>query len=306
MVDSVREIIAAKGTFIPQEGFVGDTARLQVDLALPLDVLRGGEALAIPGDLPAFAALEGDCTILGGELLRHGEGFRLTLTVIPWKTGLLDLPPLDVGVLAGLDPGEGALLDIGPLGVASLVEKLGVSELRPPPSPAIIPGTTYLIFGLALLVLALGALIAIVTVKARHLFNTFLYSGPARRALRALRSLCRHGGAADGAAYAASLEHILRSYLEEHFGAPFPALAAPEVSGAFRRLTGDTLSPPQEEAAAGMGAFLLRCDFLRYSGVDLLTTEEGSALAERLRGFIAVFERPAPTVTRAHPRGAAC
>jgi hypothetical protein len=327
MADQAHEIIAAKGTLIPQEVFLGDTAQLQVDFAFPLDLLQGGEALAIPGDLPAFRALDGLCTVRGGELVRHQGGFRLMLTVVPWKTGGLDFPPLDMAALVGLPPGEGALLDILPLGVASLVEKLGISELQPPPSPAIIPGTTYLIFGLTLLVVALGALLAIAAVKARRiaailrpLFGSFLYSSPARRALRSLRSLCRHEGATlaaggtasaasgaalttGGAAFAASLEHILRVYLGEHFGAPFPALSAAEVTGAFRRLTGDTLDAPQEDAVSGVAAFLLRCDFLRYSGAGLLTRDEGAALAKTLRGFIAAFERPAPGVTRDYGGG---
>jgi hypothetical protein len=221
----------------------------------------------------------------------------LTLRFTPWVPGPLTLPPLEV-------PGTDLVLNIAPVTIASLTEKLGETGLRPARPPTVVPGTTYLLLGgIAGLVLFLGLGVA-AWVKGealRHMvkkrLGALVFSRAGRRALRSLAAFGKKAVTVNARDFAAFIEQTLRTYLEKRFRRPFTAMTAPELGAVFSALFGTAADSFFYEQIARLQRIFLRCDFLRYSGSDVgpgFFVAEGCEIIGEASAVVTAFEKGPP------------
>jgi hypothetical protein len=282
--------IAVAGALVPQDVYVGDEALLTAELPpLIQGVIQPGESVVIP---PLQGRAEG-VTIRGGELSRDADGaYRLELRFTPWEPGPLVFPPISV-------PGTDLVLNIAPVTIASLSEKLGETRLRPVRPPEVVPGTTYLLLGaIAALVLIISLTVAALVKGdalrrrfAAHL-GSLVFSRAGRRTLRFLAAFGKKSAAMSAPDFAALMERHLRFYLEKRFCRPFTAMTSPELSAAFSAIFGIAADSFLDEQVTRLQRIFLRCDFLRYSAsVDCLPLTEGRELVAEAIAVVTAFER---------------
>jgi len=138
---------------LPQTIFVGDPGRLVVPLGQAYLGLEPFIAEPMPNEAP-------DLVITKIELERRAGNYRLLIDFIPYAPGLLYLPPIDFYSIApNIKESEDEETKIPPLAglrvqVASILNPSQMT-LSDPASPLAAPGTSFLIYGFFILVIAL-------------------------------------------------------------------------------------------------------------------------------------------------------
>jgi hypothetical protein len=292
---------------VPVEVYVGDRARIRHTFSAGKGgwpALEPGKPLELPPEKAVFAALEPDCTVTAASLTFQGVECLLTVDFIPWKTGELDIPPFDLRELVDMDSEAALMVDIAPVMIASLSQKLGEIQLRPPAPPLIVPGTTYALLGIAALAAAALAGAAVSLARARRsgrtlsaLFGSLFFSKAGRRAFKQLKALKKKYASpgslsSPGAGeLAGGLQVILRGYLDAHFGWPFRAASSPELFPAIADITGGMMDGARFAQVEKLEALFRRCDFIRFAGNAALEPGEPLCLAGDARSRILFFER---------------
>jgi hypothetical protein len=285
---------------VPKQIFIGDTAKIQYVFHSAVDFFSGDavaaqrKELALTTDFPVFTALADECLVRSILLRRSGNEYTLILTVVPWKSGLLDLPPFDLQALiqvtaekngdtpAGsrsMAPGGSFPVDFDAVAVNSLVEKTLQTTMRPPVPPLVIPGTTWVLYTVILLLLGLVAVLFFIIRRIplfaagwRHMLQLIASRRNARSAVRRLENLFDFDG--DDARFCSELQTILRRYLENRFGHRFSGVTTGDLLPVFTEILGGSLSPEQEDCVQDLAELFHRTDYLRYA--------RGSADAARL------------------------
>src|SRR5574344_668313 len=92
---------------VPKQVYVGDTAEIQYVFRSDVDFFSEQQSsgakknsLDLVTDCSAFASRADDCLVKSAVLERNGYEYTLILTIIPWKSGMLDFPPFDLRDLA--------------------------------------------------------------------------------------------------------------------------------------------------------------------------------------------------------------
>ncbi|MDR3284059.1 MAG: hypothetical protein LBS97_02645 [Treponema sp.] len=305
----------AQTVLVPVDVYVGDRAiiRHSFSAGTKLSGIKPGETLELSPESEVFAALEPDYTVTAATLTQNDAEYLLTIHFIPWKTGEFDIPAFELD--RGTEERENReienreksfAVDVGAVMIASLAQKLGESQIRPPAPPVIVPGTTYILLGIV--AAAAGILAGTVTVLVRlrksgksltTLFNALFYSKAGRRALKALRVLMKRIASAPPTLdaekeLAGSLQVILRDYLDAHFGWPFRAASSPELFPAFADITSGMMDSEHFAQVEKLDALFRRCDFLRYAAgaenTGFVSAELSSLVAEA-QGIVIFFEQ---------------
>lgn len=131
------------GILIPQQIFVGDTARFLYPLSehdYQLLVSRGF-VLNVP--IPLTALVQNDVmTIHGIQLVKQDISYYLAITFVPWETGSIHFPSLSFLPLQQVLP---------PVSVSSLLALGAHTGLQPPKPPLLMPGSDFLLYGTAII-----------------------------------------------------------------------------------------------------------------------------------------------------------
>lgn len=166
------------GILIPQQIFVGDTARFLYPLSehdYQIFVSRG----FVPDiPIPLTALVQNDVmTIRRIQLVKQDVSYYLAITFVPWETGIIRFPSLPFLPLK---------LQIPPVSVSSLLQTGQYTSLQPSKPPLLLPGTDFLLYGAAIIgfsfVLLFTAGVHFILQKLRK-----KTSGTAKKRLAALR-----------------------------------------------------------------------------------------------------------------------
>ncbi len=267
-------------TVIPKNVYTGDTAQVRVFFESSVDLLSdggvGNGSLEFSTDLPVFHTISGDCLVTGAGIEHNGSYWSFWLNFIPWKPGQICFPAFDVADLIHREKGQGAygssfLLNVKPVEILSLSQKMNVSELRPPASPLLLPGSVWLVSLIAGGIFILLALSVILLLKLPSfvLFVQEAKSGrkikrAVKKARKSLRRLLRAKNLSDQD-FAAGIQNILREFLSTRFSRTFDNLPTSRLAGFFEELTGETLSDSQEEEIFDLAGIFTRTDYIRYA-----------------------------------------
>ena len=301
---------------LPKEAYVGDQVELRLTIAPGVELLPssvdfvskefeadevwGSSDFAFRHKLLAQQE-SADVSLHGVSLQRVEGGYSLSLVLTPWMPqkielgyfNLLTLPEVQSFVAGSAS--RFLLVQLPQIEIASLAEKVGAVQLRPVAPPVLVPGSIYVVYGLAIGALLL--LIALIVVLARFLqvrmFFKSLVAGIrlsrnykwVQRQLRKLSSQ-----QLDGKELAAKLEFITRTYLEGRFGRSFQAAATSEIMFLLDEIFVGMLSDEQLEVVEGLCNLLRRCDYLRYAPAATLESGEQASLIQRLGSSIDFME----------------
>lgn len=228
---SFAPLFADEGILIPREVYVGDTAEFSFSSGAFASVLEDGTLFALPpNELPASDAVDVKSILVS----QHGQTASVTIRFVPWESGVIRLPSFKLKGIAVTPP----VVRIG-----SLIEKTGKTAIEPPRSPLLVPGTTWILYGLiaAIIVATVLGVIAVVAL-ARYLLQSPLRRQAGRRAailFRELKNLERKSGkisfASWYAAFALSVRRYFGAYCDGDFGSLLSSTGT-EIAGRVRDL----------------------------------------------------------------------
>lgn len=138
---------------LPKTAYTGDRCELKYVFRTDADLFgthsqeKTIQSLELTTDFAAFNRLEQKCKVYKATLEHSGFEYTLSVFFIPWQSGIIDFQPFD---LAGLvrkslninTSGAVFSVDLSPVTINSLAQKMGVTSLCPSKGPMILPGTT--------------------------------------------------------------------------------------------------------------------------------------------------------------------
>jgi hypothetical protein len=274
---------AEPGVLIPREVFIGDTAEFSFTTLAFNDALDPETVFVVPqSELPVSP----DVTIESIVIARRGEISTITIRFVPWKSGVIKLPPVTMKKKSA---------EPQPLRIGSLVEKTGHTTLEPPRSPLLVPGTTFLLYALIAIIVAVLAVLVFAGVKIRRFLSGVSSGWSARRRMRTLNRelvvLSRLIRKQNRSVWYVEFSACVRRYLGEVSSGDPSAFLAQTVTEIMAAVAGtpaffEFLSPAR---LAETESLLVRLDVIRFSGRD-----DGDYRAEDisvLRGIAASLEK---------------
>ena len=296
------QIISPQQILVPKKVYIGDTAELRCTFNNPSPVLKqltsnGTAELPLVSQITSaadstsekstsnFATPHTDYEISRITLSPAGVDFyQFTITFVPWKTGELHLPPMEI-------EGTELILEFQPFQIVSLIstDSANATTLHDSAAPLLLPGTAYKLYGtLAAFVIAIIIIIRIIVKRKTLLFyinqKKLLkkYKKNKKQTLKQLRQ-------ADNAE---KIQNIMRRYLEVRFDYPFTHTVTSEMMKGWQTATGGLLSDNKEEAFGEIVAAFIRTDFIRYSKNASFESGELKQLIDKLISCIEIIEAP--------------
>lgn len=290
--------ISPQQILIPKKVYIGDTAELRCTFNSPDPFLK---QLTSSGtaELPLVSQLaesQEEYVIKNISFSPSGIDFyQLTITFIPWKTGDLLFPSMEI-------EGSDIVLEFQPIQIVSLItnENTNTSTIRDTAAPLLLPGTTYKLYGtLSVFVIFLIICIRIILKRKNILFyinqKRLLkkYKKNKKQTIRNLYKIADEAEAAkiDDQTAAENLQKSLRTYLEIRFDYPFTHTVASEIMQGWQTATGGLLSDTKTEAFGNIAASFIRTDFIRYSKNGKFEENELINLIEKIISQIQILEQ---------------
>ena len=290
--------ISPQQILIPKKVYIGDTAELRCTFNSPDPFLK---QLTSSGtaELPLVsqsAEPQEEYVIKNISLSPSGIDFyQLTITFIPWKTGELLFPSMEI-------EGSDIVLEFQPIQTVSLIanENTNTYTIRDTAAPLLLPGTTYKLYGtLSVFVIFLIICIRIILKRKNILFyinqKRLLkkYKKNKKQTIRNLYKIADEAEAAkiDDQTAAENLQKSLRTYLEIRFDYPFTHTVASEIMQGWQTATGGLLSDTKTEAFGNIAASFIRTDFIRYSKNGKFEENELINLIEKIISQIQILEQ---------------
>ena len=290
--------ISPQQILIPKKVYIGDTAELRCTFNSPdpfLKQLTSSGTAKLPLVSQSTEPQE-EYVIKSISLSPSGIDFyQLTITFIPWKTGDLLFPSMEI-------EGSDIVLEFQPIQIVSLItnENTNTSTIRDTAAPLLLPGTTYKLYGtLSGFVIFLIICIRIILKRKNILFyinqKRLLkkYKKNKKQTIRNLYKIADEAEAAkiDDQTAAEKLQKSLRTYLEIRFDYPFTHTVASEIMQGWQTATGGLLSDTKTEAFGNIAASFIRTDFIRYSKNGKFEENELINLIEKIISQIQILEQ---------------
>ena len=290
--------ISPQQILIPKKVYIGDTAELRCTFNSPdpfLKQLTSSGTAELPLVSQSTEPQE-EYVIKNISLSPSGIDFyQLTITFIPWKTGDLLFPSMEI-------VGSDIVLEFQPIQIVSLItnENTNTSTIRDTAAPLLLPGTTYKLYGtLSVFVIFLIICIRIILKRKNILFyinqKRLLkkYKKNKKQTIRNLYKIADEAEAAkiDDQTAAENLQKSLRTYLEIRFDYPFTHTVASEIMQGWQTATGGLLSDTKTEAFGNIAASFIRTDFIRYSKNGKFEENELINLIEKIISQIQILEQ---------------
>ena len=308
------QIITPQQILVPKKVYIGDTAELRCTFNSPNPLLQKLTANGV-AELPLvshtaedsdtntdFAVPHKDYEIQKLTLSPAGVNYyQFTVTFVPWKTGELQLPPMEI-------EGSELILEFQPLQIVSLIstDPANATTLHNSAAPLLLPGTTYKLYGsLTALIIALIVIIRLIVKRKKLIFyinqKRLLkkYKKNKKKTLKLLkqaehtvRNECVKTGATNiDQRIAEKLQKIMRNYLEVRFDYPFTHAVTSEMMNGWQTATGGLLSDAKLEAFGEITGSFIRTDYIRYSKNAAFEPDEIKQTVEKLTYQIEVLEK---------------
>ena len=167
--------ISPQQILIPKKVYIGDTAELRCTFNSPdpfLKQLTSSGTAELPLVSQSIEPQE-EYVIKNSSLSPSGIDFyQLTITFIPWKTGDLLFPSMEI-------VGSDIVLEFQPIQIVSLItnENTNTSTIRDTAAPLLLPGTTYKLYGtLSVFVIFLIICIRIILKRKNIFIHIFCFA----------------------------------------------------------------------------------------------------------------------------------
>ena len=299
---------------LPKKIYVGDVAEIRVSFSSGIDFFA---------DLPATQAerklslsnlgfdTDNEDFLLKDAILRRTElNYTLILFVMPWNTGEIKIPSINLTAGIYTDEKMPFVIPIEPFTVSSILTKGVESSMVPPVPPLLIPGTTYFLYGFIIL------FIVFLIFFFRLLFNWSKLVGKIKNyklkktyiqnkkfTLKQLKKLEKKYSKISDKEFCTELVLIIRNYLKVRYGQSFDSIPTSKLMKEFNKLTADTMSDSAIENVEELISVFYRVDYIRFAAGSIdskrLPVQEFSAelqegeakkLLNQIRKIINCFE----------------
>lgn len=297
---------------MPKIIYIGDTVEIRYIFHSEAKLFGGAFAespsafLNLNTDYDFFKANAADFTVKTATLEKINAEYTLTMTVIPWKTGFLQIPPFNLNSLvnSSLDfskeiSGSSSpmaitfttfIINLSPIEVKSIVAKTGHKTFLPQSAPLVMSGTTAFLAILAIISLTVFSVLVFILLHiprvAAFVKNiSYLYSlrKNSRRNIRRLVRLQKNSKQiASDKDFAEKIQHILREFLNKRFGHDFSSITTSRLYAEFTELSGGTLGTSQEDTIENLLAIFNRLEYIRFAEAGkFLSENENNGKNER-------------------------
>lgn len=302
---------------IPLEVFVGDEAELRYSFRSAVDFFPNAD-LVMEEEIDVskfpFKNLNDSLTLKSAYFSRNDMEYVISLHIIPWRAGVIEFPPFDLFSILSLsekDKNKNISYSIlfDPIEIKSIVEKTNLREMQPPAPPFIIPGTTYVIFAIAVAAVIIFALLLRALIKFgdirrwyNHVKITRAYRRNSAVAIKKIKKLLKNKKAGD-IDFCAALQNITRTYLAFRFDYPFASASARGVREAFQKICFGEIPPAIDNSVEDLTSMFIRTDYIRYAHDSIesqlyppavhqakLASSERKSLTDMVLKAIAIFE----------------
>jgi hypothetical protein len=289
---------------MPKLVYIGDSLEIRYIFHSDAILFSGDFAdnisakLELRTDHDFFRAQDQNFTVKAASLEKINSEYTLSLSVIPWKTGLLSVPPFNLSSIVDYSQKDGAwgkrsvpfVINLSPVEVKSLVTKTGNKTFMKESGPLVLPGTTLLlvIFSVISIVLFTGFMSVLLRLPkvARFIENlTYIYSLKriSRKAVKSILSLQKDSKKIESDKdFARRLQHILRDFIGKRFAHDFSSTATSRIYGAFEELCAGELSRHQADSVEELCGIFSRLDYIRFAeNASFLSASQNSQKSER-------------------------
>ena len=288
-------IISPQQILVPKKVYIGDTAELRCTFNSPNQTLK---TLTAQGTtkLPLVSQSSTEEYIIKDVSLSPAgvDFYQLTITFVPWKTGDLQFPPMEI-------EDADLILEFQPLQIVSLItaENAATTTLHDTAAPLLLPGTAYKLYGtLAGIILILIILIRLFVKRKSLMFyinNRRLLKKYKKNKKQTKRALYKIADTADepdfnAKAAAENIQKLLRNYLEVRFDYPFTRTVTADIMTGWQTVTSGLCSEKKEEAFGDIASCFIRTDYIRYSKRGAFEKDELVKLVEQLVKNIETLE----------------
>lgn len=299
----------------PKNAFVGDTLEIKYIFHtdadfLPAQVFADSPRLILRADYDVFKKSSDDFYLKEIFLERLGSDYTLTLKLVPWKAGNLEIPAFNLVSLADFSlqknqneqefpkNKDSLIISLKPVLINSLVETSADTNFRPQASPKTLPGTFLylaLTFGFYL-ILILAAIFVILRLGAtKRFFKNLSYllslKKNSRKTAKKLKKLLKSSyQIKNDKDFAQNLQQILRDFLNKRFAHDFSSVPTSEIYSNFCDLIGGELSENQDDAVETLIEIFYRTDVVRYSPDQNFLPNERENLVKKSLGLLEKFD----------------
>lgn len=303
---------------IPAKPYIGDICQLKTVFSTNVGLISntGDDSLSDFMELsvlwPGFKPFEEKCLIQEVILEKNVREYTLSITFIPWQTGILDFSSLNLSDLIDFSAEKKSrthapfIIKLKPVTVSSLVERTGDISSRPAQGPFVLPGT---IFAVVLISAVCLILFILLVVLLFHLSSVAegVNSKKIERKIRRLnkktvsklKKLLKIS--VDSSDFCDRLFFTLREYLCLRFDETFASMTSGEIFTGLEEAACSSMSENQAEGAETFVKIFSRLDYLRFASGSLdsqkkpeslwqteITAEEKKSLVEE--GIYAIIK----------------
>lgn len=300
--------ISPQQVLIPKKVYIGDPAELRCTFNSNVkNLVEAG-----------FSSQTefGDYEIRDIKLLHSGTDFyQLSITFVPWKTGDLFFP--NYRLVSEANPETSVEISFSAVNIQSVSEQVSASTLRDVNPPLLLPGTTYKLYAILLVFLAVSILLINLIIKRKKVSLFFKerklrrkYKKNERLTIKLLKNLLKTdkkskkikksaGDAGNSElqaeeAYldsttretevASQIQKIMRNYLEIRFDLPFTKITSPDMKINLN------LSQKKQEAFNKITDIFTFTDKVRYCKNFVFSANEQERFIMMLLDSITVIE----------------
>lgn len=273
-------------TLTPENIYVGDEVQLQLSFDSPVDLFAfpgvnadKSDKVFLDTSLPEFNSVKADCTIENAVLTRSGITYTVIIYFIPWKTGRLLFPTVDIVDLCRgseylklhpeLKKTDDFVITFDSVKVKTLSSELEVTSLRQPFAPLSLPGTNYMVWAIVIGIFILMILTAVFLVKLpRIIIRVRLLHKNLSFAknifLTRIRFLILLHKKMSDAEFASSWQKIMRRYFTKRFRRSFVSVTSSSISQVLLSCFSSS-DEKKARAASYVSEFFLRTDYIRFA-----------------------------------------
>lgn len=304
---------------VPRDVFIGDSGQIQYSFRSPVDFFAFKENNAavnetIDIDLGPQDFLDDpeSCLVQKTTLSRNGINYNLCITFVPWKTGLIKFKEFNLEEICTREKENVSAdfnVNLAPVMILSLAEKLGAKTLRPPKPPVVLPNTNYFLWFFLVLAVMLFSLLCIAVIRLPELVRKYRafrkkleFYKNAVRTKRLLNILLKKK--ISDSEFCESWQKIVRAYLEFRFKISFASVTGRNIEKKIQTVTGGYMTDRQEENIDLLTSLFVRTDYIRFAegSIDskMLPMEEHQAsflkgekksMISSMHGIIDTFEK---------------
>lgn len=250
---------------VPKDIYIGDLVEIRYNFSTNINLL---EQQGVKISFPENTKYE----IISSTLSGDNGNYTLEISCIPWETGPIDLPKIELSEYIETISTSFAI-DVPSFTVLSIVERTNKKDLQAVAAPVLVPGTTWFIYFviiLGLLIITLFVYFLFHSKKVISNWNNYLinlqFKKNLKKTVKRIKKLNKKSAKYDDKMYAKELSAITRDFLSTRFKHNFHSVVSSKIQVEINSIFQDLLPEELLDKIEEISNILTRCDYVRFSG----------------------------------------